>query len=81
MNPPKQKTPSTSSYAQIAQQTQFPTREQAIVLDSIEGILIQDYTVAIGNIVESPSVWMSPRWGFRTEHKTLWQFIGGIISG
>ncbi|CAK9799807.1 Transposon TX1 uncharacterized 82 kDa protein [Anthophora quadrimaculata] len=40
-----------SSYAQKAQQLQFPTREQAIVIDSIDGVSIQDYTVEIGKIV------------------------------
>lgn len=29
------------SYAQVAQQTRFPTREQAIVLDSMEVTAIQ----------------------------------------
>ena len=56
MDPMKQKTPSTSSYAQIAQQTQFPTREQAIVLDSVEGISIQEYTVAIGKITDPKNI-------------------------
>ena len=56
MDPMKQKTPSTSSYAQVAQQTQFPTREQAIVLDSVEGISIQEYTVAIGKITDPKNI-------------------------
>lgn len=38
------------SYAQIAQQSALPTKEQAIVLDAIEGITIKEYTVTIGNI-------------------------------
>lgn len=39
------------SYAQITQQTTFPTKEQAIVLDAIDGITIKEYTIAIGNII------------------------------
>ena len=39
---------SNASYATVTQQ---PTKEQAILLDSIEGITIQDYAVSIGNII------------------------------
>lgn len=39
------------SYAQITQQTTYPTKEQAIVLDAIDGITIKEYTIAIGNII------------------------------
>ena len=39
------------SYAKIAQQTVYPKREQAIVTDSVEGITIKEYAVAIAQII------------------------------
>ena len=30
------------SYAQVAQQVNFPTKEQAIVTDAVEGVSIKD---------------------------------------
>lgn len=38
------------SCAQMAQQVQFPTKDQAVVLDSMEGISVQEYVIAIGQI-------------------------------
>lgn len=46
----------TTSYAKMVQQVQLPTKDQAIVLDSMEGLTVQDYTVAIGNIVQPNNV-------------------------
>lgn len=46
----------TVSYAKMVQQVQYPTKEQAIVLDSIEGLSVQDYTVAIGNLVQPSNI-------------------------
>ena len=40
-----------SSYSQAAQQRAFPTREQAIVLDSVNGISVQEYVIQIGKII------------------------------
>lgn len=39
------------SYATAAQQNLFPTKEQAIILDSIEGVPIKDYVSAIGGLI------------------------------
>ena len=39
------------SYAQITQQIQTPTNEQAIVLDAIEDVPVHDYARAIGKII------------------------------
>ncbi|KOX70683.1 hypothetical protein WN51_05260 [Melipona quadrifasciata] len=37
------------SYAQAAQESQFHAQEQAIILNSIEGILIQEYIIELAN--------------------------------
>ncbi|KAK1117589.1 hypothetical protein K0M31_015765 [Melipona bicolor] len=39
------------SYAQAAQESQFHIQEQAIVLNSIEGILIQEYIIEISKLL------------------------------
>lgn len=41
----------TVSYAQIIQKISFPTKEQAIIIDSVDGVTIHDYTVAIGRLI------------------------------
>ena len=46
----------TVSYAKMVQQVQYPTKEQAIILDSIEGLSVQDYTIAIGNLVQPSNI-------------------------
>ena len=51
MMPILQKTQQKNSYAHVADQPQFPTKEHAIILDSIEGITIQEYTLAVGKLV------------------------------
>ncbi|KAK2577810.1 hypothetical protein KPH14_012693 [Odynerus spinipes] len=61
MNTPSQKPSPAMSYARIAQQTLFPTREQAIVLDSAEGITIQEYTIAIGKLIDPKNVRFASR--------------------
>ena len=44
------------SYSQAAQQVNFPTKEQAIVTDALEGVSIKDYTVTIGNITDPRNI-------------------------
>lgn len=39
------------SYAQVTQRFSFPTKEQAIIIDSVEGVTIQEYTDAVVNLV------------------------------
>lgn len=46
----------TKSYATITQRTLFPTKDQAIIMDAIEGISLNDYILAIGNLVEPANV-------------------------
>lgn len=40
-----------SSYAEMAHQMQYPSREQAIVLDAIEGLQLQDYAEGIAKLI------------------------------
>ena len=40
-----------SSYAHVTQQVQVPTKEQAIVIDAIEGISVQEYVIAVGKLI------------------------------
>lgn len=40
------------SYANATQKEVFPTKDQAIVLESIEGIPINDYILALGKIID-----------------------------
>ncbi|KAK2574758.1 hypothetical protein KPH14_012961, partial [Odynerus spinipes] len=46
----------TESYAKMVKQVQYPTKEQAIVLDSMEGFSVQDYTVAVGSLVHPSNI-------------------------
>lgn len=52
---------SQQSQLTYAQKMQFPTKEEAIVLDSIDGISIHSYTVAIGKLIEPKNVKFSSR--------------------
>ena len=45
-----------STYSTVAQKEQCPTKEQAIVLDSIDGSTVEEYLVAIGNLVQPINV-------------------------
>lgn len=40
----------------MAQSIQYPTREQAIVLDAVEGLTISEYTVAVGKLIEPNNI-------------------------
>lgn len=48
--------PSGISYAKAVQQVQYPTKEQAIIVDSVEGFSVQDYTLAVGTIVQPSNI-------------------------
>ena len=63
--PPQSATPTTSpaspgasrmTYAKATQHVQFPTKEQAIVMDAMDGITIKEYTIAIGKIVSPENI-------------------------
>lgn len=45
-----------ASYAQIANHVQFPTKEQAVVFDAVEGITVQEYTRALSKITDSKNI-------------------------
>lgn len=44
------------SYAQMIQNIQVPTKEQAIVLDAVDGLSVSTYTLAIGKITEPANI-------------------------
>ena len=46
----------TATYADTVQKEMYPTKEQAIVLDAIEEVSIEDYCIAIGSIVQPKNV-------------------------
>lgn len=47
---------STSSYAQIAKNDSFPTKNQAIIVDAINDIPLNDYITAIGKIIDPSNI-------------------------
>ena len=49
-------TQAKTSYARMAQQTQFPKKDQAVVTEVIDNLTIKDYTLAIGKIVKPTNV-------------------------
>lgn len=46
----------TVSFARIVQQGQLPIKGQAIVMDSVEGHTVQEYTVALGNLINPRNI-------------------------
>ena len=44
------------TYAQMTQQVQCPTREQAIVVDSIEGISVHEYITSLAMLTSSLNI-------------------------
>ena len=48
-NDPNTQTP--TSYANITEKSSFPTKEDAIVIDSIDNAQIKEYTLAVGNLI------------------------------
>ena len=56
MDSSTQNTQNRVSYARITQQMQFPTREQAIVLDAVDGLSVHQYTVAIGKLIDPKNI-------------------------
>ena len=41
-----------TNHTHAAQNIQVPTKDQAVVLDSIDGISIQEYALAVGNVID-----------------------------
>ncbi|CAB0044949.1 unnamed protein product [Trichogramma brassicae] len=52
-NPNDQRKP---TYSRMAQHFKYPTRDDAIILDSIAGISIHSYTIAVGSLVQPRNV-------------------------
>lgn len=55
-NYPQNQNKTKMSYSRVAQQIQFPKKDQAVVTDAIEGLTIKDYTLAIGKIVKPVNI-------------------------
>ena len=49
------------SYAQMAIQVQVPTKEQAIIIDAVDGISIQEYTRAVAKVTEGTNIMFASR--------------------
>ena len=41
----------TTSFAKIVEQSHLPTKEQAIVIDALEGHQLNEYTIALGQLI------------------------------
>lgn len=46
----------TTSYAEAASHSRYPTEEQAIIMDSIDGLTVSDYVYAIADIIGAPNI-------------------------
>lgn len=51
-----QSTQTQNSYANITKKSSFPTKEEAIIIDSIENVQLKEYTVAIGNLIHPKTI-------------------------
>ncbi|KAA5618930.1 hypothetical protein F3H11_34425, partial [Pseudomonas aeruginosa] len=49
-------TPKPSSYANVTSSTCFPKKDQAIILDSIDGITLKEYLVALSAITPAANI-------------------------
>ena len=56
MESTKQNISQSVSYAQVTQNSTFPTKEQAVILDAIEGIQVQEYVLQLAKIVEPRNI-------------------------
>lgn len=55
------KSKSTLSYSQVTEQLMFPKKDQAIITDSVEGLQIKDYVLAIGGLVGPENIRFASR--------------------
>lgn len=46
----------TVSYANVTSKSTHPTKEQAIVIDSIDGIMLRDYLLSLSTVTKSTSI-------------------------
>lgn len=49
-------TPNTASYANVTSSTCFPKKDQAIILDSIDGIALREYLIALSSLIPATSI-------------------------
>ena len=49
------------SYRSVVQSDQFPTKDQGLILDCVDGLNLTDYTCAVGDIVQPSNVLYSSR--------------------
>ena len=56
------------SYTQAAINVQIPTKEQAILFDSIDGISIKDYIMAVGTITDPSHIRFITQGFLRTKY-------------
>ena len=49
------------SYLAATQRSQFPTREQGLVIDCVDDLTLTDYTCAVGEIVGPKNIMYSTR--------------------
>lgn len=47
---------STSTYSQVFQDSLFPKKEQAIIVDSQDDLTIKEYTTAVGQMIEPKNI-------------------------
>lgn len=45
-----------STFAQMVQLPHFPTKEEAIILDAVDGVTIQDYATVIGKMIDPKNI-------------------------
>ncbi|KAK2578375.1 hypothetical protein KPH14_000838 [Odynerus spinipes] len=50
-----------STYAAVTQNFTFPTKEQAIIMDAIDGVPIKEYTMAIAKVISSVNIRFASR--------------------
>lgn len=58
-------------YEEKVQMEQFPTKEQAIIIDAMEGISVHEYTAAIGKIINPKNI----RFVSRISHRRICLYL------
>ena len=56
MSEPTSVDTSKVSYSRVIQQSKFPTRHQAIIVDAIEGVSIQEYIFQLYKVTDPQSI-------------------------
>lgn len=53
---PSQKPSTVSSYANVTSTTCFPKKDQAIILDAIDGVTLKDYLISLSSILPTTAI-------------------------